>query len=281
MPRKRTIAAANEFDVPCDRIFRWLVQNAGAAEDLNRSAEAIRIYSAEAPGGSISTKPGGAAGAFLLMHLVSMERPQSEYHRQVALSCDEDAAEVVRLLGRIRNRMVDYRIWARADRKSKIRKFKLRRFGNVPGRGVIHWPSRIAREMHLTLRALDVASITARVVRKIARRILACLIDADLSHSRLSIAKDAALNLAKGGFTNAEISALMDIDEKMNDGSGLKVDRWRHTVKRAREEAGADKRAGTSPSLDSSPGRAARSSRAASSAAPRSATSPRRRACQE
>lgn len=246
MPRKRTTAAANEFRVPCVRIFRWLVKNAGAAESEDRFAEATRIYTSEAPGGLISTKAGGAAGALWLMHLVSIERAQSEYHRRVAISLDEEAAEMGRLAARIKQRMMDYRTRARADRTLMLRNFKLRRFGNLPKREITHWPSHTAREMHLTFRALGVAMIAAHVVRRIARRILARLTDADLSDTRLSIVKDAALKLEEGGFTGTEIAELMDIDGKKGDAPKLRVDRWRKTVERAQAKTSPRKNPGPS-----------------------------------
>lgn len=243
MPRKRQVPPANEFSTQCERLWRWLVENAGADPKRKRLYEGWRILDEEAPGGWVHTKAGAVASAFVILQQVGIERPKSTYYRQMALHAGDEAAELERIANRLAKSLTEFAQRAHVDRESHADDYE--RAGGM----LTHWPSEIAQKMQVALCGLDVAITTAAAVRAVAREIPEHLLDADMSDERLSNIESAALRLCDGGFSAAEIAELMDIDEKKGDPASLKTDRWRKIVERARRKVEPDKSFGTSASV--------------------------------
>lgn len=230
MPKKRKVADAQEFDVARERLWQWLVENAGAGANTEhiqgdpaalRRMEVHRIhFEGHNSSDPAKKRASVAAGVLLELDMVKTERETAAWYLQFRVDTLDKAVRAYQAVEALRRSWGDLAERAKADRPS------------LPLL-TSYWPERVAE----LLAARDVAFVAALAFIEDYRQAVENLGDnvwgADATPNMLRKIDSIALHLDEGGFNASEIADLLD---ETNDNLALKTDRWRQRVKWARSK---------------------------------------------
>jgi len=223
MPRRPKTADPKEYAVQTEKLWRWLVQNAGVSASADRGNEAGRMLSPTWGGSVVSV---AVARAFLKLYFVGLEREMLGYCHRFREETLDDAKRVLALMTNIAARVSRFAVRARADQYRT--------------REVAHWPSEAGYRLEARLAGVCAAQFVIEELARTVGEMAAHSMDADTKRTVLDNLDNAALYLADAGMGWSEIADLLDAQKGSR---ASKADRLRKRVERARTKLKPDKRA--------------------------------------
>ncbi len=229
MPRKPKLPDPKQYDAQIERLWDWLVKNAGADKAVNRDFEATGIM-ANARNDPKDLRA-SVARVFMFLRHAMLERHLLMYaHRfraEVAVAHQQAGAELRRLLRA-------FELFAKEARATQ-----------GVTRHVRHWPSDFANRLDAKIPGFVVA---AHLIDDFAGTINVGIaehsIDLDTKRTVLDNMDNAALMLRDGRMKYAEIAGLLDDQRPGGNNPHIPhsiVNRWKQRVARARRRRRTEK----------------------------------------